>query len=293
MKYKDSVLRPRNRSMGERLRAAGFNRIVLHFSLMAVTGIVLAPYLWAVATSLKKRQEVFTSVPQWIPESPTWSNYADIFKIAPFGIYLINTIIVVAGILIVQLVTSVLAAYVFARVRFWGSNFLFALFLVQMMMPIHAVIVPNYLTVQSLGLLDTRAAMMIPFWASGYAVFLLRQAFRQVPKEFEDAATMDGAGPLRFLWSVLLPQAKPTLIAFGLISVVTHWNDFLWPLIVTDSPAVRTLTIGLAMFVQQESGADWPLLMAATVLVTAPLLVLFVIYQRRFVESFMHSGLKG
>lgn len=289
----DAASVPLTKRIMTKLEAAGFNRIVLHLFLLFISGVTVTPYLWALATSMKSRHEVFTPVPQWIPTAFTWTNYRDVLDTAPFGLYFVNTIIVVAGILVVQLFTSVLAAYVFARVRFWGSNFLFALFLVQMMMPIHAVIVPNYLTIQSLGLLDTRLAMMIPFWASGYAVFLLRQAFRQIPRDFEDAALIDGASGPRFLWSVLLPQARPTLIAFGLISVVTHWNDFLWPLIVTDSPRVRTLTIGLAMFVQQESGADWPLLMAATMMVTAPLLLLFLIYQRRFVESFMHSGVKG
>jgi len=161
------------------------------------------------------------------------------------------------------------------------------------MLPVHAIIVPNYLTMRKLGLLDSRLAMMLPFWASGYGTFLLRQAFRQIPQDFEDAALLDGCSALRFLWQVLVPLAKPTLIAHALISVVTHWNDFYWPLVVTDSPAVRTLTIGLAMFVQQESGADWTLLMAATIFVTAPLMVTFLVFQRKFVESFMSAGIKG
>jgi sn-glycerol 3-phosphate transport system permease protein len=258
-----------------------------------VSAVTAAPYFWALSTSLKERRDVFTAVPQWIPTSPTLQNYFDLFAMAPFGLFLLNSIIVVTGILVVQLITAPLAAYVFSRLRFPGSGFLFALFLIQMMMPIHAVIVPNYLTINTLGLLDTRVAMMLPFWGSGYAVFLLRQAFRQVPRDFEDAAVIDGCSGLRFLWHVLIPLAKPTIIAFSLISVVTHWNDFLWPLIVTDTPAVRTLTIGLAMFVQQESGADWPVLMAGTIFVTMPLLILFLAFQRKFIESFMFAGLKG
>jgi sn-glycerol 3-phosphate transport system permease protein len=135
--------------------------------------------------------------------------------------------------------------------------------------------------------------MMLPFFASGYGTFLLRQAFRQIPRDLEDAAVIDGCGGLRFLWHVLVPLARPTLVAFALISLVSHWNDYLWPLIVTDTPDVRTLTIGLGMFVQQESGADWTLLMAATAFVTAPLMVIFLVFQRKFIESFMFSGLKG
>lgn len=203
-----------------------------------------------------------------------------------------NTVLVVLGILAVQLVTATLAAFAFARLEFRHRELLVYLFIVQMMLPVHAIIVPNYLTVRSLGLLNTHLAMMLPFWASGYGTFVLRQAFRQIPQELEDAARIDGCSGVRLLWYILVPQVRPTLVAFGLISVVTHWNDFLWPLIVTDTPDVRTLTIGLAMFVQQESGADWTLLMAATVLVTLPLLVAFVVFQRKFVESFMYAGLR-
>jgi len=288
--------RPANRpprTLSWALNRLGLNKLLLHMILIVVATLTAAPYFWALSTSLKERRDVFTAVPQWIPPSPTLQNYADLFHMAPFGLFLVNSILVVLGILVIQLITAPLAAYVFSRLRFPGSNFLFALFLIQMMMPIHAVVVPNYLTMNSLGLLDTRVAMMLPFWASGYAVFLLRQAFRQVPRDFEDSAVIDGCSGPRFLWHVLLPLAKPTVIAFSMISIVTHWNDFLWPLIVTDTPAVRTLTIGLAMFVQQESGADWPVLMAGTVFVTLPLLIMFLVFQRKFIESFMFAGLKG
>jgi sn-glycerol 3-phosphate transport system permease protein len=232
-------------------------------------------------------------MPQWIPWPPNLDNYREVFDRAPFLLYLGNTVLVVTGILAIQLVTITLAAYVFARRRFRGQGVLFVLFLVQMMIPIHATFLPNFLTLQSLDLLNTRVAMMLPFFASGYGTFLLRQAFKQVPRDLEDAAVIDGCGGLRFLWHVLVPLARPTLVAFGLISLVSHWNDYLWPLIVTDTPDVRTLTIGLGMFVQQESGADWTLLMAATAFVTAPLMGIFLVFQRKFIESFMFSGLKG
>lgn len=274
-------------------RFIGVNKIHLHLILLMVTVVSITPYLWALSTSLKLRTEVFTTVPKWIPSTFVTSNYKEVFSMAPFGRYLLNTIIVVVGVLLVQELIIILSGYVFARMTFKGSNLLFALFLIQMMLPVHAVIVPNYLTIRKMGLLDTRVAMMLPFFASGYGTFLLRQAFKQVPKEFEEAAIMDGCSPLRFLWQILVPLAKPTLVAHALISVVTHWNDFYWPLVITDSPSVRTLTIGLAMFVQQESGADWTLLMAATIFVTAPLMLAFLVFQRKFVESFMSAGIKG
>jgi sn-glycerol 3-phosphate transport system permease protein len=269
------------------------NRTGLHLILMLVSLITVAPYLWILSTSLKFRTEVFTPTPKWIPWPINIQNYLEMFEMAPFHLYLLNTIIVVTGILGVQLLTITLAAYVFARRSFWGREFIFFLFLVQMMIPIHATFLPNFLTLKQFDLLNTRLAMMLPFFASGYGTFLLRQAFRQVPRGLEDAAVIDGCGGLRFLWHVLIPLARPTLIAFSIISIVSHWNDYLWPLIVTDTPEVRTLTIGLGMFVQQESGADWTLLMAATAFVTAPMLIFFLVFQKKFVESFMLSGMKG
>jgi len=269
------------------------SRPATHLTLGLFTLVTVTPYLWLLSTSLKLRTEVFTPTPKWIPWPINLGNYAEVFDRAPFGIFLVNTILVVTGILSVQLLTITLAAYVFARRKFRGADLLFLLFLIQMMIPIHATFLPNFLTLRNLDLLNTRVAMMLPFFASGYGTFLLRQAFKQIPRDLEDAAVIDGCGGLRFLWHVLVPLAKPTLMAFALISLVSHWNDYLWPLIVTDTPDVRTLTIGLGMFVQQESGADWTLLMAATAFVTAPLMGIFLVFQRQFIESFMFSGLKG
>jgi sn-glycerol 3-phosphate transport system permease protein len=284
-------------TVGQRLRVWNrryrLSRMVIHLTLGLCALVTVTPYLWLLSTSLKFRKEVFTPTPQWIPWPINFGNYAEVFERAPFGMFLVNTVIVVTGILAVQLVTITLAAYVFARRKFRGRDLVFLFFLIQMMIPIHATFLPNFLTLRHLDLLNTRVAMMLPFFASGYGTFLLRQAFKQIPRDLEDAAVIDGCGGLRFLWHVLIPLARPTLVAFGLISLVSHWNDYLWPLIVTDTPDVRTLTIGLGMFVQQESGADWTLLMAATAFVTAPLMAIFLVFQRKFIESFMFSGLKG
>src|SRR4030042_520405 len=269
------------------------NRTSLHLILLSVSLMTRAPYFWILSTSLKFRTEVFTQTPKWIPWPINIQNYLEMFEMAPFHLYLINTIIVVTGILAVQLVTITLAAYVFARRSFWGKEFFFFLFLTQMMIPIHATFLPNFLTLKQFDLLNTRVAMMLPFFASGYGTFLLRQAFRQIPRALEDAAVLDGCGGLRFLWHCLLPPARPTLVPFLILSIVSHWNDYLWPLIVTDTPEGRTLTLGLGVFVQQERGADWPLLLAATAFVTAPMLIFFLVFQKKFVESFMLSGMKG
>jgi sn-glycerol 3-phosphate transport system permease protein len=160
------------------------------------------------------------------------------------------------------------------------------------MFPIYAIFLTNFVTLREMGLVNTLPAMIVPFVASGYGTFMLRQSFRQVPSELSDAARLDGCGHFSILWHVYLPLVKPTLIAFGIISVVTHWNDYMWPLLVTNSESVRTLPIGLGLLAKADSGADWPRLMAGTTLVVSPLLLLFVIFQRRFIDSFMHTGVK-
>ncbi len=220
-------------------------------------------------------------------------NFKVVFESAPFFTYLVNTVIVVSGILILQLVLIIPAAYAFARMKFKGSGILFILYVIQIMLPLEALIVPNYMIIRKFGLIDTRISMILPFIASGYGTFLLRQVFKQIPQELEDAAIIDGCNHLKFLWYILIPLARPTIVAFSIVSIVTHWQDYLWPLIATNSPEVRTLTIGLGMFVQQESGADWGVLMAATLFISAPILVLFLALQRTFIRSFMTSGMKG
>jgi sn-glycerol 3-phosphate transport system permease protein len=213
---------------------------------------------------------------------------------APFAQYYVNTVMIVGGLVFLQLGTTILAAYAFARFRFKGSDLIFLLFLTQMIISPSSTVLPNYLTVKGLGLLNTRTAIMLPYIASAFGTFLLRQSFRQIPRELEDSARVDGCGSLRYLWHVGIPLVQPAMLTFILMSVSFHWNEFFWPMIVTDSDRVRTLTIGLSIFAQQtESGAEWTLLMAATLIVVAPLIIIFLIFQRQFVQSFMRAGIKG
>jgi sn-glycerol 3-phosphate transport system permease protein len=274
------------------MRVPYLTTISRHGILIALSVLWLVPLAWIILTSLKKRTEVFSNELSIFPDVPQWGNYISAIETAPFGTFLINSIIVVSLILGVQIVTVTLAAYAFTRLQFRGKEFVFYLFVLQIMFPIHLTFLPNYLTMKNAGLLNTLVAMALPFFASGYGTFMLRQAFRQVPTDFADAARIDGCGHLRIIWHVYLPLVKPTLMAFGIISVVTHWNDYFWPLLVTDSQSVRTLPIGLGMLAQSESGADWTLLMAATIFMISPLFLVFLIFQRRFISSFMHSGLK-
>lgn len=255
--------------------------------------IMLIPFFWLTSTALKAPTEVFTQTIQWLPRKPMFSNFGAIMEVAPFGLYMLNTIIVVLGILGLQLLLVIPAAYAFARLQFPGKDIAFILFIIQIMLPLEAIIVPNYFLMKTFGLLNTRISLILPFIASGFGTFQLRQTFKQVPQSLEDAAKIDGAGHFRLLTHVFLPLSRPTLVTFSMISIATHWNDYFWPLIVTESDRIRTLTIGLGMFVQQESGSDWTLLMAATLFTCAPIILLFLILQRTFIQSFMTSGIKG
>ena len=269
-----------------------FRRYGLHAVLIPAALLWISPLVWILVTSVKTRVEVFEGGSGLLPKALIWSNYPAAMEVAPFSTYMLNSMIVTGGILAGQIVTISLAAYAFARLTFPFKNVFFGLFLLQIMFPIYAIFLTNFVTIRELGLMNSLPAMIVPFIASGYGTFMLRQAFRQVPTELADAAKLDGCGHFSTLWHVYLPLVRPTLIAFGIISVVTHWNDYMWPLLVTNSESVRTLPIGLGLLAKSDSGADWTRLMAATVIVVSPLMLMFVIFQRRFVDSFMHAGLK-
>jgi sn-glycerol 3-phosphate transport system permease protein len=222
----------------------------------------------------------------------TLDNFRNAWEAAPFARYFLNTTILVTMILVVQLLVSTLAAYAFARYRFRGKNILFSLVLVQLMVMPDILLVENYKTMSRLGLVDTLFAIGLPYFASAFAIFLLRQTFMGIPKELDDAARVEGAGPLQTLWKVYVPLAKPVYLAFALVSVSYHWNNFLWPLVVTNSVGSRPLTVGLQVFTGADQGIDWSIITAATLLAAAPLLIAFLLFQRQFVQSFMRAGIK-
>jgi len=222
----------------------------------------------------------------------TLENFARAWQAAPFARYFLNTAALVLMILAVQLVLATLAAYAFARYEFRGRNVAFALVLVQLMVMPDILVVENYKTMARLGLVDTLAGIGLPYFASAFAIFLLRQTFLGVPKELDEAARVEGASPLQILWRVYVPLARPVYTAFALVSVSFHWNNFLWPLIVTNSPHARPLTVGLQVFSSVDQGVDWSVITAATVMTSAPLLVAFLLFQRQFVQSFMRAAIK-
>ncbi|MDV4144696.1 carbohydrate ABC transporter permease [Shimia sp. FJ5] len=219
-------------------------------------------------------------------------NFVKAWDAAPFARYFLNTFILVTTILIGQFILCTLAAYAFARYRFPGRDILFTLVLLQLLVMPDILIVENYRMIRSLGLVDTISAIALPYIASGFGVFLIRQSFMTVPRELDDAARIEGAGALSILWRVYVPLAKPIYLAYGLVSVSHHWNNFLWPLIVTNSEETRPVTVGLSIFSTSDSGIEWSVINAATLMTSAPLLIAFLLFQRQFVQSFMRAGIK-
>jgi sn-glycerol 3-phosphate transport system permease protein len=263
--------------------------------LVALLAFVWAtPLIWMLVAAFRPERVGGAGMASLIPDYvPSLANFAEAWESADFALYYLNTIIICAGILAVQLVTISLAGYAFARLKFPGRTLFFYLFLIQLMLAPIVLLVPNLRTVAQLGLYDTLPGVMAPYFASAFGTFLMRQSFRTIPRELEDAALTDGARWWELIVHVYLPLTKPSMIAFAIVSVTAHWNEFLWPLMVINSPDRRPLTVGLAMFTLGAEGAQaWGVTAAGTLLVVAPLLIGFLLFQRRFVNSFMTSGLK-
>ena len=271
-------------------------RGVLKWTALLTLGVValleVTPYLWMVTTSLKSFSEVTTFPPSLLPDSPQWSNYVEVWQSAPFGQYLVNSLIVTLSIVFFQSLLSCLAGYAFARLRFWGRDVLFYGVIACLIIPPQVRFISIFLLLDEVDLLNTYTAQILPYGASALGIFLMRQAFLAVPQEIVDAAKVDGASTLRVIFQIMIPVAMPTLVAFMLFSFVFHWNDYFWPLIVTLDESVRPLPLGVALLREQGTGSRWHLIMAGNVLLVAPLLVIFAFAQRRIVRAFVFSSVK-
>ncbi|WP_408625165.1 carbohydrate ABC transporter permease [Celerinatantimonas yamalensis] len=253
----------------------------------------LSPILWMVKSSFG--QTLFGgAMASLIPSTPvTLSHFSEAWQSADWLQLYGNTLFFTFGTLLVQLVAITVVGYVFAYYEFAGKNLLFYGFLMQMMIMPVMVMVPNLLTLKSMGLLDTLTGAMLPYFASGIGVFLMRQTFLNIPKELEEAAVLEGANWWQVLWYVLIPMARPAMLAFAVVSVTYHWNEYLWPLMVLSDPSKQLLTIGLVSFAMgAESGGDWGLVSAGTLMVCAPLVIAFLLFQKQFMRSFGFSGIK-
>jgi sn-glycerol 3-phosphate transport system permease protein len=272
------------------MRADGRLLTLLAASAAALLWIV--PFAWMAVASL--RPGVPPDIASLTPPGPFGlGNFVDAWNSGNFPLWYFNTVLMCGGILAVQLITISMAGYAFARLSFPGRDLLFSLFLLQLLLIPPLLIVPNLATLVSLHLYDTLLGIMAPYFASAFGVFLMRQTFRAIPRDYEEAAMLEGATIPVLIRHVLLPLARPGLVAFAIVSVTAHWNEFLWPLMAVSSPSHQVLTVGLASFASgAEAGSAWGIVAAGTFLVAAPLLLLFLVFQRRFVSSFVFSGIK-
>ncbi len=255
--------------------------------LLAVLWVL--PLLYAVWTAFHP-SEYATHFSLFAPL--TLQNFANAWDAAPFARYFLNTTLLVSLILVAQFLLCTPAAFAFARMNFPGRDIVFGIVLLQLMIMPDVLLVGNYRTMARLGLVDSILAIALPYLGSAFGIFLLRQVFRSVPQELDDAARLEGSSLLGRLWRVYVPLARPTYIAYGLVAVSYHWNNFLWPLVITNSVSTRPLTVGLAVFASTDQGIDWSIITASTLMTSAPLLVAFLLFQRQFVQSFMRAGIK-
>ena len=263
-----------------------------HLLLIAAGVVMVVPFFWMISTALKGNAEMYIYPPRWIPEKIHLENFKRAWQIAPFGRFYINSIFVATTITISQVITGALAGYVFARLRFPGRDAIFYMYVATLIVPTQITMLPLFLIMNSLKWINTYQALIAPFLSSAFIVFFLRQFFSTLPVELEDAAKIDGCGRTRFIWQVLLPLSRPALASIGLFTFLGHWNSYIWPLIITNSTNMRTLPIGLRYFVE-ESGAQYNYMMAAALISVAPVVVLFFLAQRQFIESIALTGMKS
>ena len=260
--------------------------------LAVVALIEVFPYVWMVSTSLKDMAGVTRLPPSLWPSPPHWENYAKAWNSGPFLHYAMNNVVQTLGILVLQLFFGCLAGFAFSKLRWRGRDACFLIVIACLIVPPQVRFVPLYMLFSKLGLLNTYASLIVPYAVSALGTFLIRDAFLQVSDDIVDAAGVDGAGTFTIIFRVLAPIVRPTLVAFSLFSVVYHWNDFFWPLVMTTSEAVRTLPIGVAMLREEGTGARWHIIMAGSMFVVAPVLLVFAVAQRHIIRAFTFTSLK-
>ncbi|MCR4423457.1 MAG: carbohydrate ABC transporter permease [candidate division WOR-3 bacterium] len=263
----------------------------VHFLLILGSGAMLLPFFWMVSTSLKTPLEALKFPPTWLPSVWQISNYGEVFRQIPFWRYLANTVLIAAASLLGIFLTGIPAAYAFARFRFPGREILFMGFLALMMIPLPVYLVPSYMILFKLGWIDTYAAMIVPWIVNIFSIFLLRQHIKQLPQDLFDAARIDGCSELWTLLRIVLPLCRAPLATIAVFNIISSWNSFFWPLIVTNSDQIRPLQVGLAYFSREQS-TNYTLLMAATTMAIIPLIILFFAAQKQIIQSQARAGLK-
>jgi multiple sugar transport system permease protein len=268
-----------------------FRGVVLYATLTVIATCALFPILWAISGSLKTTGEV--TMPTLFPAHPQWSNYRDVFAVMPFWRMFFNSVLYAGCVSVGQVFFCSLAGYAFARLRFRGRDTLFVLYLGTLMVPLTVTVIPQFILMRVAGLTDTPWAMIVPgLFGSAFGTYLMRQFFRTMPDELEEAAILDGCSAWQIYWRILLPHAKPAMMVLAVLTWVNVWNDFLWPLLMIQRSSIATLTLGLVRM-QGEYTARWPVLMAASILILLPLLLVYAIAQRAFIRGIAVTGLGG
>lgn len=265
-----------------------------HIVLMTGAVVIVSPFVWMLLSSFKPQSEILSGALQLLPQR--WAaieNYTEVWSRVRMGRFLLNGAIVTVSIFLLQVLVNLPCAYALAKLRFRGRQALFGVVLLGLLIPMHATAIPIYIFFHHTGILNTYAALILPFTISVFGIFMLRQFFMTVPDDLIDAARIDGMSEIGIVWRVMLPTAIPAVTAFGIFSVVAHWNDYFWPLIAVGSKDLYTPPLGVAYFRLNDGGTDYGVLMAAATIVILPLVVAFLLAQRRFIEGVTFTGLKG
>lgn len=275
----------------------GTNGLPVFSSRLLATCLLLVPAVlhgfpifYMLSVSFKEAAEAYQFPPSLLPSHPVLTNYSDALNAAPLWQFMLNSLIAALGITVIQMLTSILAAYALARIEFKGRKIVLGFVVAMLMVPSEITIVPNYLMMVRTGLIDTHLALIAPFSASAFGIFLLYQFFSGVPRELEEAAIVDGASRMRFLFQILVPVSMPAIVAFGVFAFVSAWNQYLWPLVVTQSTAMRTVQVGVGMFRSEQEATSWGMVMAATSILVLPSIALFIATQKQFVRGLVSSG---
>lgn len=263
------------------------------YLLLTIGGFAMVlPFYWMVMTSLKSSGEAIAIPPTWVPREWLWSNYQKALEVAPFGRYFLNSVFVTVVTTAGELLTSILAAYAFSKLQFFGKNIVFILLLGTMMIPGELMTIPNFVTLADWDMINTYWALILPWLVSVFSVFVLKQAFEAVPDELYYAAKADGCSDWNYLWEIMIPLSKSSIISVMILKVIGSWNSFMWPLIVTNDQKLRTLPVGLQAFTT-EAGTQFELLMAASTIVILPMVLVYLFLQKYIIQGISRSGLKG
>ena len=266
--------------------------ILIYIVLISGGLFMVLPFIWMILSSLKTMPEIMAIPPKWLPDTPQWSNYGEAMSRAPFPRYFLNSVIVTTLAVALQTFLSIMMAYATSRFQFPGRNALFALLLGLMMVPYEMLLITNYVTMTRLHWLDTFAALIVPNTASVYYTYILRSNFLRVPDSYLYSSRLDGANSWKYLWRIMVPMNKSTIMTVILLNAIGEWNSFMWPMIVTNSDALRTVQVGLITF-NNDTSTRYDLLMAAATIIITPLMTLFIVARKRIVSAFSHGGIKG